>query len=128
MRPDGPVNTDRDGTAHQVYKDEMSTPAKDGTLTQADAEKLVEERYTVPAGAAVQTTIRDSEGQALTDIDLRSEGDYVIEVLVRDGEGNTSTVYLDYRVYEEPAPPEEGGERGETRRPRDPPNPGGRAG
>ena len=108
LRPDGPVNTDRDGTVHRVYKDEMSTPAKDGTLTQADAEKLVEERYTVPAGAAVQTTIRDSEGQVLTDIDLRSEGDYVIEVLVRDGEGNTSTVYLDYRVYEEPTPPEKG--------------------
>ena len=78
----------------------------------------------MPAGAAVQTTIRDSEGQVLTDIDLRFEGDYVIEVLVRDGEGNTSTVYLDYRVYEEPEPPEEGESGEKPEGPETPQTPG----
>lgn len=118
LQPEDKPHQGEDGLVHQNYKDVVYEKVENVTLTQAEVEELVNGRYNIPAGSNVSVVIKDSTGKEVTGLDKSRVTHYIIEVVVTDAEGNSTTVHLRYQLYEEGTTPPAPGGSGEKGNPK----------
>lgn len=118
LQPEDKPHQGGDGLVHQSYKDVVYEKVENTVLSQQDVEKLVNGRYEIPAGSDVSVVIKDSTGKVVTGIDKSHVTHYTVEVVVKDGHGNSTTIHLRYQLYDDGSTPPSPGSSGDKGNPK----------
>ncbi|MFR9216514.1 MAG: Ig-like domain-containing protein [Ruthenibacterium sp.] len=118
LQPEDEPHQGGDGLVHQSYKDVVYEKVENTVLSQQDVEKLVNGRYEIPAGSDVSVVIKDSTGKVVTGIDKSHVTHYTVEVVVKDGHGNSTTIHLRYQLYDDGSTPPSPGSSGDKGNPK----------
>ena len=118
LQPEDKPHQGGDGLVHQSYKDVVYEKVENTVLSQQDVEKLVNGRYEIPAGSSVSVVIKDSTGKVVTGIDKSHVTHYTVEVVVKDGHGNSTTIHLRYQLYDDGSTPPSPGSSGDKGNPK----------
>ncbi len=110
LEPTGPVSTRPDGTQSAEVSCEVTEAVSHGTMGADGAEALLRRHFAlsdVDGGDGVTLTVqsmKNAAGNAVSAIDLSRAADYLITYLVRDADGNTTTVRLTYHLISSRVP------------------------
>ena len=109
LTPDGPVTTRPDGTQAAEVSCDVTEAVTHGTMGAAGADALLRRHFDLAgaAGDGVTVTVqsmKNAAGNQLAAIDLSRVADYAITYLVRDGDGNTTTVRMGYHLVNSHVP------------------------
>ena len=110
LRPAGPVTTGPDGTQHVEVAADVTEAVARGVMGYDGAEALLRRHFalgTAGGGAAPSVAVQsmeDASGNRLSAIDLSRVADYRITYLLRDADGNTTTVRLGYYLVSSHVP------------------------
>lgn len=103
LAPDGPVTLAPDGTQRASVSCEATEAVTRGTMDDAGAIELLRRHFALQAADGTDATlevrsIQNTAGKTLSTIDLSRAADYRITYLLRDGEGNETTINLTYHL------------------------------
>lgn len=109
LTPDGPVTTRPDGTQTVEVSCDVTEAVTHGTMGAAGAEALLRRHFDLAGvdGNGVTVTVQSMEnaaGNQLAAIDLSRVADYTITYLVRDDDGNATTVRMGYHLVNSHVP------------------------
>lgn len=97
-----PIFNDEDGTYHNTVNDTYKRAAENKQLSQKEVEEWIDSRYQFDNSFMSLVTIKDKDGNKVSSIDLSKTGNYIIETVVTDKYGNTTTVNTDYQIIAAP--------------------------
>lgn len=97
---EGPGN----GTVHTTIEDTLSRPAAPGQKdTPASLKDWADDRYDIPEDCEIALpVIKDADGNPVDEIDRGKPGRYEVTFEVRDPQGNSTQVVVDYTVHGAP--------------------------
>ena len=97
---EGPGN----GTVHTTIEDTLSRPAAPGQKdTPASLKDWADDRYDIPDDCEIALpVIKDADGNPVDEIDRGKPGRYEVTFEVRDPQGNSTQVVVDYTVHGAP--------------------------
>ena len=104
LRPNGPVTEDPDGGQHVEVTCEVVEVVTHGVMDKVGAQALLRRHFLptdVDGGKDVAVTVqsmKNAAGDAISAIDLSRVASYQIVYLVSDGDGNSTTVRMTYRL------------------------------
>lgn len=103
LTPDGPVTLAPDGTQRAEVSCEATEATSRGTMDADGALALLRRHFALEAadGGSASLEVRSMEsasGGAVSTIDLSRPADYRITYVLRDNEGNETTVHLTYHL------------------------------
>ena len=97
-----PIIDPKDGTFHSVVEDNYKQAVENRKLTQKQVEDWVASRYQSENGKISSVVVKDQNGHVVTEMDLSKPENYVIETVVKDEYGNTTTILTDYEIKSAP--------------------------
>ncbi|MVX62014.1 hypothetical protein GKZ27_11235 [Enterorhabdus mucosicola] len=110
LEPTGPVAVRPNGTQSVEVACDVTEAVTHGTMGADGAEALLRRHFAlsdVDGGDGVTLTVqsmKNAAGNAVSAIDLSRAADYLITYLVRDADGNTTTVRLTYHLISSRVP------------------------